>query len=156
MSGKHKVSIPEYTRYHMMERKGEENMLHCSKKLFQQYVTDQYARGESRSLGYLKSQAMQTKLRRNSRANVMRSILNKNVEQSGQQIILPSSYAGSDRWYYKKFQDVMTIVGKYGKPHLWITNTMNVNCKELKERLHPGETVYDRPDLIIRQFRMKK
>ena len=157
MSGKHKVSIPEYTRYHMMERKGEESMLHRSKKLFQQYITDQYARAESRSLGYLKSQAMQTKLRRDSRYNVMSSILRGQgaVEQSGRQTIFPSSHAGSDRWYYKKFQDVMAIVGKHGKPHLWITNTMNVNSKDVKDQLRAGETVYDRPELLVRLFRIK-
>ena len=46
-SGTHKVSIPEYTRYHIMKRVGEASMMNRIKKLFQQYITDQYAYAES-------------------------------------------------------------------------------------------------------------
>ena len=151
-SGTHKVSIPEYTRYHIMERVGEAIMMHRSKKLFQQYITDQYARAESRAFGFLKSKAMQTKFRRDTHINVMHSILHGNVQQSGRQTILPSSHTGSDPWYHKKIEDVMAIVGEYGKPHLWITHTMNITCKEVDDRLNLGETPYDCPGIIIRVF----
>ena len=49
----------------------------------------------------------------------------------------------------------MAIVGEYVKPHLFITNTMTINCKEVKDQLRPGETPYDRPDILIRVFRMR-
>ena len=99
--------------------------------------------------------AMQTRLRRDNRYNLLRSILKGKVKESGRQTILPSSHTGSDRWYYKKFEDVMTFVGHYGKPHLWITHTLNVGCDDVRDRLRPGEQPWDRPDILVRVFHIR-
>ena len=90
--------MSEYTRYHIMGRVGEASMMRRSKKLFQQYIADQYARAESQDFGFLKSKAIQTKFRRDTHINVMHYVL------SGRQNILPSSHTGSDRWYHKKMK----------------------------------------------------
>ena len=55
----------------------------------------------------------------------------------------------------QKNEDVMAIVREYGNLHLWITNTMNIKCKEVNDQLNMSETPYDRTDIIIRVFRIK-
>ena len=75
--------------------------------------------------------------------------------QVGRKIILPPTITGSPRFYVEKFQDAMAIVRKFGKPHLFITMTCNPEWPEIKESLNPGESAYDRPDLVTRVFKLK-
>ena len=53
------------------------------------------------------------------------------------------------------YQDAMSIVRKYGKPDLFLTFTCNPKWKEIEEQLFPGQTPYDRPDLVSRIFKLK-
>ena len=50
----------------------------------------------------------------------------------------------------------MAIVQKRGKPDFFITLTMNIKCKEVMDLLEPGQSPYDRPDVVCRVFQMKK
>lgn len=50
----------------------------------------------------------------------------------------------------------MAIVRVRGKPQLFVTMTMDVNCPEILAQLEPGQSPYDRPDIIVRVFQMKK
>jgi hypothetical protein len=70
--------------------------------------------------------------------------------------ILPSSITGSDRWYHRSYQNAMTLVRLYGKPTFFITQTMDINCAEVKVELKPGQSPYDRPDLLCKIFNMKR
>ena len=45
----------------------------------------------------------------------------------GRVVLLPSSFQGSQRNMYQKFQDAMTIVTKYGKPDIFLIITANPN-----------------------------
>ena len=56
----------------------------------------------------------------------------------------------------KNYRNAMTIVRKYGEPDLFITMTCNPNWREITENLFPGQSPYDRPDLIARVFNLKK
>ena len=49
----------------------------------------------------------------------------------------------------------MAIVRRYGKPHLFITFTCNVQWPEIQSSLFEGQTANDRPDIICRVFRLK-
>ncbi|XP_058189501.1 uncharacterized protein LOC131307104 [Rhododendron vialii] len=49
----------------------------------------------------------------------------------------------------------MALVGKYGKPDLFLTMTCNPNWAEIKAQLKPHEEVQNRPDLVSRIFRSK-
>jgi len=49
----------------------------------------------------------------------------------------------------------MAIVRRYGKPHLFITFTCNVQWPEIKSSLFEGQTANDRPDIVCRVFRLK-
>ena len=53
------------------------------------------------------------------------------------------------------YQDAMAIVRFYGKPDLFITFTCNPNWQDLKVKLNECQQPQDRPDLIVRIFKLK-
>ena len=56
--------------------------------------------------------------------------------------------------------DAMTrfkhLVQELGKPSLFITYTLDLTCKEVKDNLAPGQSPYDRPELLNEVFEIKK
>ena len=77
------------------------------------------------------------------------------LSKIGQQIILPPTYHGSPRWYNEMFQNAMAVVRHYGKPNLFLTFTATSSWPEIAESLNPGESSYDRPDIVCRVFKMR-
>ncbi|XP_028074574.1 uncharacterized protein LOC114276939 [Camellia sinensis] len=73
----------------------------------------------------------------------------------GRRTILPSSFVGSPRDMYQRYQDAMALVQKYGKPDLFLTMTCNPNWPEIKAELLPRQSPHDRPDLLTRIFHSK-
>ncbi|KAK9160726.1 hypothetical protein Syun_007067 [Stephania yunnanensis] len=84
-----------------------------------------------------------------------RLLCNQKDGNIGRRIILPSSYTGSPRDMYNRYQDAMAIVRRYGKPDLFITITCNTNWLEITQELLPGQKAQDRPDVTTRVFRSK-
>ena len=70
-------------------------------------------------------------------------------------VLLPSTFQGSQRNMYQKFQDAMTIVTKFGKPDIFLTITANPNWPEIQENLLPHLCSNDRPDIVSWVFQMK-
>ena len=56
---------------------------------------------------------------------------------------------------FELYQDSMSIARKYGKPDLFITFTCNPKWEEIFSALILNQKATDRPDLIVRVFRMK-
>ena len=56
---------------------------------------------------------------------------------------------------FQLYQDAMTIVRKYGKPDLFITFTCNPLWDDISSNLSPNQKVTDRPDLVVRVFKLK-
>lgn len=79
------------------------------------------------------------------------------LRQLGQSMILPSGHPGSGRYMYQLFLDSMAICARYFKPDLFITMTCNPKWPEILEELRktPGLTAADRPDVVVRVFRLK-
>ena len=50
----------------------------------------------------------------------------------------------------------MALVRVKGKPTFFITMTMDPNCEEVKALLKPGESPYDRPDILNRVYELKR
>jgi len=48
----------------------------------------------------------------------------------------------------------MALVKVYGKPDFFIT--FNVDCREAKAEIEPGQKPYDRPDVLCRVFNQKR
>ena len=74
----------------------------------------------------------------------------------GQRFILPSSYIGGPRHMQQHFQDSMAIARYFGQVDIFMTVTTNPLWPEIMRELLPGQTAYDRPDLVLRVFQMKK
>ena len=56
---------------------------------------------------------------------------------------------------FQLYQDAMTIVRKYGKPDLFITFTCNPLWDDITSNLLPNQKVTNRPDLVVRVFKLK-
>ena len=56
---------------------------------------------------------------------------------------------------FQLYQDAMTIVRKFGKPDLFITFTCNPLWDEITCSLLIDQKATDRPDLIVRVFKLK-
>ena len=70
--------------------------------------------------------------------------------------MLPSSYIGGLRHLQQRYQDTMAIARFFKRIDLFITMTANPNWDEIAWELLPGQTSYDRPDLVARVFKLKK
>ncbi|XP_065643128.1 uncharacterized protein LOC136075071 [Hydra vulgaris] len=77
------------------------------------------------------------------------------VDAPGRVVVLPSTYVGSPRVLKENFEDAMAINKMYSKPDLFINFTCNPKWREITENLYPGQIANDRPNLVIRVFKLK-
>ena len=74
----------------------------------------------------------------------------------GQRFILPSSYIGGPHHMQQRFQDSMAIVRYFGQVDIFMTMTTNLQWRKITQELLPGQMAYDRPELVLWVFQMKK
>lgn len=130
--------------YRIMIREGHNHLLRCG-RLFQQFLVDMYAKIGSERLLFLRF--YQKKLRAEEYIHLRDAISrNRNAEDFGQMVILPSSFTGSPRHMHEYTQDAMTYVRNYGRPDLFVTFTCNPKWVETESLLLPGQTAGDRLD----------
>ena len=135
--------------------RGSLSYLHLCGRLFHQYLVDMYAKIEQQKLNYIKMNQQQI---RSDLYSGLADAVNSgdtNAKEVGRNIILPSSYTGSPRQMFVLYQDAMSIVRKFGKPDLFITFTCNPQWEEITSALLLDQKASDRPDLIVRVFRLK-
>jgi hypothetical protein len=122
------------------------------KRLYQEWVVDQYSKVESQRLLYIRNN--QGLLRAAIYGGVADAIANNdaNINNLGRLIVLPSSFISGHRHMAQLYQDSMAIVRQYGKPDLFITMTCNPKWEEIVSALKPGEIASDRSDLVTRVF----
>ena len=152
-----KVTRMAYIKYRMAVRDQDFNLFIRGRRLFQQWVVDNYVKIEKDRIMFSKNN--QHKLRVESYTGLY-NYLNKTAEDNnyslGKVTVLPSSFTGSPRNMQQHYHDAMAIVRKFGKPDLFVTMTCNPNWIEIKENLLPGQQPADRPDLCARVFSIKK
>ena len=78
-----------------------------------------------------------------------------NTDNTGQLVILPSSFTGSPRHMHEYTQDAMTYVRNYGRLDLFVTFTCSRKWQEIQEELFSGQSPSDRHDVLARVFRQK-
>ena len=73
--------------------------------------------------------------------NVQDAYMNNKSDLSnvGKRIILPSTFIGSSRNMHKLYQNTMALIGKFGKPDLFITFTCNSNWPEIQPKRPKNE-----------------
>jgi hypothetical protein len=148
-----KITAREWACYHMQDRNPASHALFVyGKRLYQEWVVDQYSKVESQRLFYIRNN--QGPLRAAIYGGVADAITNNdaNINNLGRLIVLPSSFIGGHRHMVQLYQDSMAIVRQYGKPDLFITMTCNPKWEEIISALKPGKIANDRPDLVTRVF----
>jgi hypothetical protein len=70
-------------------------------------------------------------------------------------VLLSSSHVGSRHYIIQNYHDDIAICRVYGPPDLFITFTCNPKWPEIVLAILPGEQANDRPDIIVRVFRIK-
>src|SRR3989337_514772 len=154
---KHKrVTIREFAVYRIQIRDSNRttSTLHLSGRLFQQYLVDQYAKWESNNLRWHKEN------QQNFRTEIylgLQDIVSEDVDYNkiGKKIILSSYFTESTRYMQQLYQDSMAIVREFGKPDLFVTVTCNPNWPEITNELLSNQQASDRPDLVVRVFKLK-
>ncbi len=135
----------------------KDSHLTAYRRLFHEYIVDQYAKIEMGRINYFKFH--QDSIRADLYSGV-RDALSKNDSADprsiGKRTILPATFTGGPRHMLKLYFDAMAVVRHYGKPDLFITFTCNPSWPEIVNELRPGETANDRPYLLARVFQMKK
>ncbi len=140
----------------MHDRDPPDNALFIyGKRLFQEWLVDEFSKVESRNLHYLRTHQHELHVEQYHLFADAVATKEGQVGNIGRPIILPSNYTGSPRHMNQLFQDAMAIVRNRGTPSLFLTYTCNPNWIEIKQELKDGEVPNDRPDLICRVFKMK-
>jgi hypothetical protein len=80
-----------------------------------------------------------------------RSPINQNNESNGEESFLSQSFHGSRRHLRTLSTNALTIVSEYNKPTLFVTLTCNPLWPEIQEMLLPGQSAFNRPDIVSRE-----
>jgi hypothetical protein len=148
------ITISDFYSYRLMLRQNQESILHRGARLFQQYITDQFAKQDQNNLNYLRQN--QPKIRADLYQGLADSLSNDtDLNRVGRRIVLPSSYKGGVRDMQQSYQDAMAIVRTFGKPDYFITFTCNPKWPEIQNELLGDQKATDRPDLVARVFVLK-
>ena len=151
---RNKLTMQQFYGYRLAIRESF-SPIHRAEKLFQQYAVDPYVKTEGCRLYFIRNN--QRQLRVELYSGLMDHLHNNDTSQSmqpGVPVILPSSFSGSPRSMHQNYQDAMAIVGKYGKPDLFLTYTCNPKSREIVENLGVGEKSEYRPDIVARVYRL--
>ena len=144
----------EFLRYHLMMRADHQNFIFVAEALLQQLLVDEYERAEFARLRWYILNQKKVKAEKYGRLVKLRS-LGVRSGNMGQNVILPATSTGSDRWYSKQYRNAMALVRVLGKPTLFLTCTLDTGCMEVKMYLKNGQQCYDRPDVLNRVFHAK-
>ena len=150
-----RLTLTEFYAYRIAVR-DKFSSIHLSRLLFQQYLVDAFTKIEGNELAYIRTH--QSLLRVESYQGLMDHIGRRAQAEDvniGRIVILPSSFEGSQRSMYQKYQDAMTIVTKLGKPDIFLTMTANPRWPEIQDNLLPHQNACDRPDIVSRVFHLK-
>jgi len=151
-----RVSQTEFYAFRLHTRRGEYPTIHRGGRLFQQYIVDVWASADQTRLSYLRRN--QKKLRATLYSGLedwVQSDDSRNLYNLGMRTVLPSSYIGGPRSMQQRYQDAMAVARYFGSVDIFITMTTNPDWLEIQRELLPGQTSYDRPDLVARVFKMK-
>jgi hypothetical protein len=150
------VSMAQFHRYHLFTRTTGSNHVFLTCNLFQEFVCATWAVCEQNRLNWLRDN--QTQLCAEVYKGLVDAVaadVDANLNQLGTRFILPSSFTGSTRHMQQLLQDALAINCYFGGGDLFITMTANPSWPEIKSALYQGQSASDRPDLVIRVFKLK-
>ena len=117
-------------------------------RLTNEYLVDMFSRSLETRLNYIRTN--QKRLRQEDA-----SLMDVPYIADHQNVYLPSSFLGSNRWASEQIADSLAIAAAYGSPTFFITFTCNANWHEIQSQLRPGQDFTDVPIVVVRVFRQK-
>ena len=156
--GSRRLTLTRYVSYRIHPRPNESSALLHGGHLFTQYIVDMFASIDQQRLRYLQHQQPLFRAARfnNLEDANMNDPDNLDLNDLGQRVFLPSSYTGGPRYMTQCYQDSMAVARYYRQVDIFLTMTTNPHWPEIVRELLPGQTAYDRPDIVARVFQMKK
>ncbi|KAL3616054.1 hypothetical protein CASFOL_040348 [Castilleja foliolosa] len=152
-----RLTVNMYYSYQIQDRYKAYSLLLRGGRLLQQYLVDAYTCIEQNRLDYI-----------NANQNIFRSEFvagmydalargDRNVNDIGKRIFLPSSFTGGPRYMYQHYQDALSICRVHGNPQYFVTFTCNVKWPEISRHMSKVGTEHaqNRPDIIARVFHIK-
>ena len=76
-------------------------------------------------------------------------------EEIDDTVFLPASLHGSPRHLKCLANNGLAIVSELGSTTVFITLTMNINLPEIVSQLGPGQSAFDRPDIVCQVFHQR-
>ena len=148
------VSAREFYAYRLHSRGNDSDFIFLGGRLFQEYVTDMYAKVEHNNLRFISQN--QNSLRAAVYQGAMDHLLNSDGDptQVGKRIVLPATFTGGPRAMLQNYYDTIAMAGKFGKPTYFITVTMNPKLDCVLKNIPEGQDDYNRPDLTSRGFKI--
>ncbi|XP_057250038.1 uncharacterized protein LOC125496641 [Beta vulgaris subsp. vulgaris] len=151
-----KLTMREFFAYRIHDRRGEAETILLSRRLLQQLSVDGYTMMEAQRLSFVRHN--QKSFRADNVKNLRGAADRGDTEgaSTGSRVVIPASFTGGHSYMRENYQDAMAICRWYGYPDLFITFTCNPKWPEItrfvsKKGLRPE----DRPDIIVRVFKMK-
>nr|XP_043633509.1 uncharacterized protein LOC122604703 [Erigeron canadensis] len=149
-------TMREFFAYRLQQRTDEVSLLLMARRLLQQFTVDSYTMVESQRLYYVRKNQKTLRVAPESKLANSRDGGNTNAAQTGQRIVIPSSFTGGSRYMMQNYLDAMTLVKWYGYPDLFLTMTCNPKWPEILRFLEKhGLKPEDRPDITTRMFKLK-
>jgi hypothetical protein len=142
-----KATMAELYAYRLHDRANDfKTPLRCGRAT-QAYEVDAYCCVERERIDYYRTPSFQQKYRSTPYNSISNSIANgmRFGSSIGQRIILPTSFTGSPRYLYQKYQDCIDICRKFGCPNLFVTFTSNAAWPKILATLPPDLAPSDQP-----------
>ena len=152
------TSLTEISNFHMNAKleKGKmaylpTNRFQLMSRLGQTYLVDSMSRAIDYRLRFIK-------YHQKDLFGIMNDEGEDNGEESGnsgEKTFLSQSFHGSRRHLRSLAKNALALVSEYGRPTLFITLTCNPYWPEIVEQLLPGQTAFDRGDIVCQVFHRK-
>jgi hypothetical protein len=156
--GSRRLTLSRYVAYRIQQRPNETSALLLGGRLFTRYIVDMFASIDQQRLRFIERQQPLFRAARfnNLEDANMADPDNLDLNEIGQRTFLPSSYTGGPRYMGQSYQDSMAVGRFFRKVDIFLTMTTNPHWEEIERELPPGQTAYDRPDIVARVFQLKK
>lgn len=144
----HNIDVPTTQMWHYRARLLREPRFQIFGRLANEYAVDMFTRSIECRLNYI--HANQRRLQQEDA-----ELMGVDHVERNQDIYLPASFLGSNRWASEQIADSLAIAARLGGPTFFVTFTCNINWPEITSQLRSGQSWTDVPVVVARVFRQK-
>nr|KAJ0214502.1 hypothetical protein LSAT_V11C400174020 [Lactuca sativa] len=149
-------TMREFFAYRIQDRINSFSLILNSRRLFQQFLVDAYTMIESERLFFVRKKQKNLRCASYEHLRNVQHQGKTTFSNTGQRVILPSSFTGGARYMQQNYLDAMSLCKWFGYPDFFITITCNPKWPEIKRFLKDTNLKpEDRPDILCRIFKIK-